>query len=118
MLKGCGSKQPVISTGEISLSGSPNNSSGSPGSPGSPYCETMRPRKKLSFKEPEIFGYCMKLRKPGYKPKPIPEFSLDENPLEEENFEFEELEVYLSHIISILCCSGITSKKNCKLLQL
>lgn len=63
---------------------------------------TPKPRKKLSFKEPEIFNY-MKLRKPFGKAKPPPlqltrstpsvNFSFDENPFEEENDDLEELEV-------------------------
>lgn len=63
---------------------------------------TPKPRKKLSFKEPEIFNY-LKLKKPFKKTKSPPiqlthsttsvDFSFDENPFEEENDDLEELEV-------------------------
>lgn len=63
---------------------------------------TPKPRKKLSFKEPEIFNY-LKLKKPFRKMKLPPlrlthsvsavDFSFDENPFEEENDDLEELEV-------------------------
>lgn len=77
----------------VSPSSGPANPSG---------VETPKPRKKLSFKEPEIFNY-LKLKKPFRKMK-LPslqlthsisavDFSFDENPFEEENDDLEELEV-------------------------
>lgn len=73
--------------------------------PGSPVAlETPKPRKKLSFKEPEILNY-LRSKKPFSKPRPPPlqlarsaanvDFSFDENPFEEENDDLEELEVYV-----------------------
>lgn len=75
-----------------------NQSSGTPEpvTPGG-----TRPRKKLSFKEPEFFGY-LKMRKPTIKVKPVGTTSpkdnrtsapLDEEPFAEENMDYEELEV-------------------------
>lgn len=92
MLRGF-AKQTSSTPGDLPSPGSV--SSGGSASPGSPGYETLRPRKKLSFKEPEIFGYCMKLRKPGFKPKPVPELSVDEQPFEEENDDIDELEVQM-----------------------
>lgn len=77
--------------------------SSSSGPAGSSVVETTpKPRKKLSFKEPEIFNY-LKLKKPFKKSKPPPlqltrsvtsvDFTFDENPFEEENDDLEELEV-------------------------
>ena len=70
----------------------------SPGSPNdSP--SVPRPRKKLSFKEPEIFNY-LRMRKPSFRsknsiqtPPPRTTVSLIENPFEEENGDLDELEV-------------------------
>jgi hypothetical protein len=73
---------------------------GSPGlGPGSPlnFESTPRPRKKLSFKEPEALNH-MKSRKSLIRPKLIfaqnsVNLSFDENPFEEENEDLDELEV-------------------------
>ncbi|XP_026672003.1 capon-like protein isoform X4 [Ceratina calcarata] len=69
---------------------------------------TPKPRKKLSFKEPEIFNY-LKLKKPFGKSKPSPpqpqltrssvDFSFDENPFEEENDDLEELESQAMRVV-------------------
>ncbi|XP_017762827.1 PREDICTED: capon-like protein [Eufriesea mexicana] len=69
---------------------------------------TPKPRKKLSFKEPEIFNY-LKLKKPFGKSKPPPlqltrspgsvDFSFDENRFEEENDDLEELEVKVYRVV-------------------
>lgn len=86
-------------------------SSGNSG-PGSPTTVDQKPRKKLSFKEPEILNYLRSKKpfakpfakpKPKAKSKPPPlqllaqrgpnDFSFDENPFEEENDDLEELEV-------------------------
>jgi len=58
---------------------------------------TPRPRKKLSFKEPETLN-CLKMRKPSTRPRLIHapnsvDLSFDENPFEEENEDLDELEV-------------------------
>jgi len=58
---------------------------------------TPRPRKKLSFKEPETLD-CLKMRKPSTRPRLIHapnsvDLSFDENPFEEENEDLDELEV-------------------------
>ncbi|XP_076385383.1 uncharacterized protein LOC100882661 isoform X2 [Megachile rotundata] len=77
--------------------------------PASPCTDsTPKPRKKLSFKEPEILSY-LKLRKPFGKPKPPPlqlarstssvDFSFDENPFEEENDDLEELESQAMRVV-------------------
>lgn len=70
----------------------------SPG-PSSPlgFETTPRPRKKLSFKEPETFNY-LKMRKPSTRSKLLHsqnsfDLSFDENPFEEENENLDELEV-------------------------
>lgn len=80
-------------------------STSSPG-PGSPlgFETTPRPRKKLSFKEPEIFNY-LKMRKPSMRPKMLHaqnsvDLSFDENPFEEENEDLDELEVKDARISS------------------
>lgn len=80
-------------------------STSSPG-PGSPlgFETTPRPRKKLSFKEPEIFNY-LKMRKPSMRPKMLHaqnsvDLSFDENPFEEENEDLDELEVKDARIFS------------------
>lgn len=69
---------------------------------------TPKPRKKLSFKEPEIFNY-LKLKKPFRKMKLPPlrlthsvsavDFSFDENPFEEENDDLEELESQAMRVV-------------------
>lgn len=66
-------------------------------------CESsIKPRKKLSFKEPDTIFNHLKLRKPFVRAKttsiqPVRsasiDINLDENPFEEENDELEELEV-------------------------
>lgn len=73
----------------------------SPG-PSSPlsFETTPRPRKKLSFKEPETFN-GLKMRKPSTRPRLIHaqnsvDLSFDENPFEEENEDLDELEVKIS----------------------
>lgn len=63
---------------------------------------TPRPRKKLSFKEPEIFNY-FKMRKPSMRSKLLHsqnsfDLSFDENPFEEENENLDELEVKCSSV--------------------
>lgn len=72
----------------------------SPGA-GSPtgYEMTPRPRKKLSFKEPETYNNLhLKMRK-SVRPKLMIhaqnslDLSFDENPFEEENDDLDELEV-------------------------
>lgn len=84
------SKSAMAST-ELSMPASPG--------PSSPlgYETTPRPRKKLSFKEPETFNY-LKIRKPLSRPKLSHtqnsiDLSFDENPFEEENDDLDELEV-------------------------
>ncbi|XP_043526400.1 capon-like protein isoform X3 [Frieseomelitta varia] len=77
-------------------------------SPSSVVDTTPKPRKKLSFKEPEIFNY-LKLKKPFKKSKPPPlqltrsttsvDFSFDENPFEEENDDLEELESQAMRVV-------------------
>lgn len=71
----------------------------SPGPSNNPlgYETTPRPRKKLSFKEPETFS-SLKMRKPVPRLKLIHtqnsvDLSFDENPFEEENDDLDELEV-------------------------
>lgn len=74
-----------------------------PASPGpSPlgFETTPRPRKKLSFKEPETFN-GLKMRKPSTRPRLIHaqnsvDLSFDENPFEEENEDLDELEVKIN----------------------
>lgn len=61
------------------------------------YETTPRPRKKLSFKEPETFN-SLKIRKPLPRLKLMHtqnsvDLSFDENPFEEENDDLDELEV-------------------------
>lgn len=82
-----------------------------PGSPGSPlgYETTPRPRKKLSFKEPETFNH-LKLRKPLGRPKLMYaqssiDSTFDENPFEEENDDLDELEVKTIYIHMCSCTS-------------
>lgn len=87
-------KSAVAST-EFSMSTS------SPGTPGSPlgFETTPRPRKKLSFKEPEILKNYLKIRRPSARPPKLLhaqnsiDLSFDENPFEEENEDLDELEV-------------------------
>ncbi|KAK1124014.1 hypothetical protein K0M31_007043 [Melipona bicolor] len=77
-------------------------------SPSSAVETTPKPRKKLSFKEPEIFNY-LKLKKPFKKSKPPPlqltrsttsvDFSFDENSFEEENDDLEELESQAMRVV-------------------
>lgn len=84
---------------------SPTGSAGnqSPGSPNDASGQAApRPRKKLSFKEPEIFNY-LRMRKPSFRskpavatPSPRTTVSFVENPLEEENGELDELEVKIT----------------------
>ncbi|XP_011337833.1 capon-like protein isoform X3 [Ooceraea biroi] len=77
---------------------------GSPGpSPGSPFEMTPRPRKKLSFKEPETLNH-MKSRKSLIRPKLIlaqnsVDLSFDENPFEEENEDLDELESQAMRVV-------------------
>ena len=81
---------------------------------------TLKPRKKLSFKEPEIFNY-LKLKKPFKKSKPSPlqlmrsttsvDFIFDENPFEEENDDLEELEV---KVYTDNAVYGIRLSRSCK----
>ena len=75
---------------------SSTNSDDPPSTPGGTE-GTPRPRKKLSFKEPEIFG-ILRMQKSQHRHRPPPlafnkNFSFDENPFEEENSDLEELEV-------------------------
>lgn len=89
------------STKQVNSADASASSASGPASP-SAVETTPKPRKKLSFKEPEILNY-LKLRKPFGKPKPPPlqltrstgsvDFNFDENPFEEENDDLEELEV-------------------------
>ncbi|KMQ94781.1 carboxyl-terminal pdz ligand of neuronal nitric oxide synthase protein [Lasius niger] len=74
-------------------------------SPGSPlgFETTPRPRKKLSFKEPEIFNY-LKMRKPSTRHKLLHaqnsiDLSFDENPFEEENEDLDELESQAMRVV-------------------
>ncbi|KYQ52089.1 Dystrophin-like protein 1 [Trachymyrmex zeteki] len=76
----------------------------SPG-PSSPlgFETTPRPRKKLSFKEPETFNF-FKLRKPSTRPRLIHaqnsiDLSFDENPFEEENEDLDELESQAMRVV-------------------
>ncbi|XP_053994920.1 capon-like protein isoform X2 [Hylaeus volcanicus] len=68
---------------------------------------TPKPRKKLSFKEPEILNY-LRSKRPFGKSKPPPlqltrsntiDFSFDENPFEEENDDLEELESQAMRVV-------------------
>ncbi|XP_012279542.1 capon-like protein isoform X2 [Orussus abietinus] len=85
---------------ELPSPGTPGGSS----SPGSPGPEVVKPRKKLSFKEPEFFG---KLKRPFSRNKPPlahslstpADLSFDENPLEEENVDLEELESQAMRVV-------------------
>lgn len=90
------------------VSGSGNSSPGSPVDVDGP----TRPRKKLSFKEPEFFGY-LKLKKPFTKNKPpqpliehvpsISEGNLTDNLFDEDDETFKaELEVKFTFILSDL----------------
>lgn len=79
---------------ELPMPASPGPSSGS-----NPlgYETTPRPRKKLSFKEPETHN-SLKSRKPVPRLKLLHtqssvDLSFDENPFEEENDDLDELEV-------------------------
>lgn len=98
----------------------PANGSGN-SSPGSPVDVegTVRPRKKLSFKEPEFFGY-LKLKKPLPKNKqpplmeycltPATESNLNDSLFEEDDKAFKaELEVNfeMSKMFSVYLSSGI-----------
>lgn len=74
----------------------------SPGLRASPlgFETTPRPRKKLSFKEPETFN-GLKMRKPSTRSRLLHtqnsiDLSFDENPFEEENEDLDELEVKIS----------------------
>lgn len=123
MLKSAG--KIAIATDLSSSSGcGGGNSSGSPVTPGTPEPSTpggTKPRKKLSFKEPEFFGY-LKIRKPSFRTKSsnvttsrenITHVPLNEDTFKEEDEDYEELEVirkkriYLpvkySYIIQLLC---------------
>ncbi|KAI4503815.1 hypothetical protein M0802_001218 [Mischocyttarus mexicanus] len=76
-----------------------------------PECEnSSKPRKKLSFKEPETIFNHLKLRRPFVRTKtssslqqPVRSASIDvnidENPFEEENDEFEELESQAMRVV-------------------
>lgn len=55
---------------------------------------STRPRKKLSFKEPEFLGR-IRMNKSKRQLTRNQSFSFDENPFEEENSDLEELEVQL-----------------------
>uniref|UniRef100_A0A0C9QDM8 CG42673 protein n=1 Tax=Fopius arisanus TaxID=64838 RepID=A0A0C9QDM8_9HYME len=81
-------------------------------SPGTPEPSTpggTRPRKKLSFKEPEFFGY-LRMKKPSFRAKPPvlnpppathqqTRVSLDELPFEEEDEDFEELQSQAMRVV-------------------
>nr|KAF7431988.1 hypothetical protein H0235_004912 [Vespula pensylvanica] len=72
-------------------------------------CEnSLKPRKKLSFKEPETIFNHLKLRRPFVRAKttslqPVRsasiDINLDENPFEEENDELEELESQAMRVV-------------------
>ncbi|XP_015604335.1 dystrophin-like protein 1 isoform X4 [Cephus cinctus] len=97
--KQAGAPGDLPSPGSVSSGGSP--------SPGSPGYESARPRKKLSFKEPEIFGYYMKMKKPSSSLKSSLQqsvsstsgFTFDENPFEEENVDLDELESQAMRVV-------------------
>ncbi|XP_014486785.1 PREDICTED: capon-like protein isoform X2 [Dinoponera quadriceps] len=94
------SSKPAMASTELPVPVSPGLSgSGNPLG----YETTPRPRKKLSFKEPETFN-SLKLRKPVPRLKLIHtqnsvNLSFDENPFEEENDDLDELESQAMRVV-------------------
>ncbi|XP_032665802.1 capon-like protein isoform X2 [Odontomachus brunneus] len=91
------SKSAMAST-ELPVPASPG-----PGSIPLGYETTPRPRKKLSFKEPETFN-SLKMRKPLPRLKLLHtqnsvDLSFDENPFEEENDDLDELESQAMRVV-------------------
>lgn len=82
-----------MGSAELPVPGSPGPGTGNPLN----FDTTPRPRKKLSFKEPETLNH-VKSRRSLVRPKLIlahnsVDLSFDENPFEEENEDLDELEV-------------------------
>lgn len=106
MLRGGLARQASI-LADVTATGSGNSSPGSPVDVEGP----ARPRKKLSFKEPEFFGY-LKLKKPFSKNKPqpliehvpsTPEENLTDNLFDEDDETFKaELEVKFIFFFDLL----------------
>ncbi|KAL6263488.1 hypothetical protein P5V15_006279 [Pogonomyrmex californicus] len=88
----------------VAMASSEPSTPASPGPVGPLSFETTpRPRKKLSFKEPEAFN-SLKIRKPSTRPRLIHaqnsiDLSFDENPFEEENEDLDELESQAMRVV-------------------